>query len=164
MVADIQRVPATENVARLLSREWFVKDVLQHTAFRLAAGETYISVNRPVVDSYDADVFLFVSTHYSYIFGNDSKYYRRALMNVGQINGIDVRVGEKELSVEVQVEPRAARTKSHAGIFTRFQNHNIKRGAAVRLSTTEEVSADTILLEVREQLLMIAKVEELERK
>ena len=42
MVAD------TEDVARILRRNWVVDGILQHYAFDMRRNETYISVNRPV--------------------------------------------------------------------------------------------------------------------
>lgn len=67
--------------------------------------------------------------------------------------------------IDVEVEPRATHTKSHAGIFTRFQNKNIKRGQLLKAGpTAEAISADTILLEVRSQLMKISHIEEHEIK
>ena len=63
--------------------------------------------------------------------------------------------------IDVEVEPRDSHTKSHAGIFTRFQNKNIKRGQTLTVDTLAEgVSADTILLEVRMDLVDISSIEE----
>ena len=51
-------------------------------------------------------------------------------------------------------------TKSHAGIFVRHQNKNVKRGQMIKIShVSEEMSSDTILLEVRSQLLELATLE-----
>ena len=156
---EINLIPSEESVARILSEEWFVKDKLLSFAFALEAGETYLSVNRPAVETYDSDVSTFVKKHPSYAF--DNTCYRRALMNVGAIRGIDVKVGETKMKIDVEVEPRAAHTKSHAGIFTRFQNANIKKGQLLKAGpTSEEVSADTVLLEVRKELLDLSTVEE----
>ena len=138
---EIHQVPSEENVARILSKEWFVKDKLLSVAFALDAGETYLSVNRPAIDTYDSDVSAFVKKHSSYAFDNES--YKRALLNVGDIRCI-----------------RDAHTKSHAGIFTRFQNVNIKKGQILKAGpTAEEISADTVLLEVRKELLALSTVE-----
>ena len=46
---EINQIPSEESVARILSEEWFVKDKLLSFAFALEAGETYLSVNRPLV-------------------------------------------------------------------------------------------------------------------
>ena len=58
-------------------------------------------------------------------------------------------------------EPRGTHTKSHAGIFTRFQNANVKNGQLLKAGPTgEEISADTVLLEVRKELQNLSSVEE----
>jgi hypothetical protein len=47
-----------------------------------------------------------------------------------------------------------------AGIFTRFQNMNVKPGKMIKTGkASEEVSADTLLLEVRSCLLSISTIE-----
>ena len=50
MVAD------DEQVARIISHEWVIDGELQLAAFALAPRETYLSVNRPIVETYDEDV------------------------------------------------------------------------------------------------------------
>ena len=156
---EIHQVPSEENVARILSKEWFVKDKLLSVAFALDAGETYLSVNRPAIDTYDSDVSAFVKKHSSYAFDSDS--YKRALLNVGDVRSIKVEVGATQMMTDVEVEPRDAHTKSHAGIFTRFQNVNIKKGQILKAGPiAEEISADTVLLEVRKELLALSTVED----
>ncbi len=148
----------TENVARILSNVWFDKGKLLNIAFRLRNGETYISVNRPSIDSYQADVENFVKNHEDYQFSNGM--YRRAMLNVGEIRGIKVTVGDTSLYADVEVEPRNTKTLSHAGIFTKFQDKNVKQGQIIRTGVAEEeVSSDTLLLEVRSCLLELSKVE-----
>ncbi len=160
-MAESSIVSSVENVARLLSKEWFVKGVLHHTAFKLANGETYLSVNRPAIDSYTEDVESFVHSHSSFQFQGETSYYKRAVLNVGNIRGIDIEVGESKMKVDVEVEPRDSHTKSHAGIFSRIQNKNLKNGQFMKVGpTSEEISTDTILLEVRNELLSISSVEE----
>lgn len=155
---EINQIPSEENVARILSKEWFVKDKLLSVAFALDAGETYLSVNRPAVETYDNDVSAFVKKHASYAFDDNS--YKRALLNVGDVRSIKVEVGETKMMTDVEVEPRDIHTKSHAGIFTRFQNANIKKGQILKAGpTAEEISADTILLEVRKKLLSLSTIE-----
>ena len=62
---------------------------------------------------------------------------------------------------DVEVEPRDFHTKSHAGIFTRFQNKNIKKGQLLKAGpTAQDISVDTILLEVRKELKNLSTVEE----
>ena len=153
------RVSSEENIARILSKEWFVRGTLSSVAFALEQGEPYLSVNRITIDTYDRDVAMFVKNHSSYAFGDNT--YKRALLNVGDVRGIDVKVDQVEMKIDVEVEPRDTHTKSHAGIFTRFQNKNIKRGQLLKIGpTAEEVSGDTILLEVRKELKNLSSVEE----
>ena len=75
MVAD------TEDVARILRRNWVVDGILQHYAFDMRRNETYISVNRPAVSSYVDDVRKFVESHPDFCFDSDEPAYMRALIN-----------------------------------------------------------------------------------
>ena len=50
----------SENVTRILRRDWFDEGKLMHVAFALRNAETYISVNRPSVSSFRKDVKDFV--------------------------------------------------------------------------------------------------------
>ena len=155
---DIQ-VSSEENVVRILSKEWFVRGKLTSAAFALEQGESYLSVNRTAIDTYDSDVAMFVKNHSCYAF--DDNTYKRALLNVGDVRGIAVKVDQVEMKIDVEVEPRDTHTKSHAGIFTRFQNKNIKKGQLLKAGpTSEEVSGDTILLEVRKELKTLSSIEE----
>lgn len=152
-------ISSEENVARLVSAEWMQKGVLQPAAFTLDEGESYLSVNRTAVESYDADVLSFVEAHPLYRV--NGKSYFRAMLQVGEVRDIKVQLDETLLSTEVEVEPRDKYTKSHAGIFVRYQNKNIKRGKMITIGhASEEISTDTVLLEVRTQLLEIALLEE----
>jgi hypothetical protein len=152
-------ISSAENVARLVSSEWMKQGVLQPVAFTLDLNESYLSVNRPAIDSYDADVLAFVNSHPLY--GVNGVTYFRAMLNVGEIRKIKAQTGETMLMAEVDVEPRDSHTKSHAGIFVRYQNENIKRGTMLKMPhASEEVSTDSILLDVRTQLYDIALLEE----
>lgn len=152
-------ISSEESVARILAKEWFVRGKLLSVAFALDQRETYLSVNRLAVDTYENDISAFVKNHADYSF--DDNHYRRAMLNVGSIRGIDIKVGETQMKIDVEVEPRDTHTKSHAGIFTRFQNANIKKGQLLKAGPIgEEISADTILLEVRKELQGLSLVEE----
>lgn len=152
-------ISSEENVARLVSVEWIQEGVLQPVAFTLDEGESYLSVNRTAVESYDADVLSFVEAHPLYRVNGIS--YFRAMLQVGEVRDIKVQLDETLLSTEVEVEPRDKYTKSHAGIFVRYQNKNIKRCKLIKIGhASEEISTDTILLEVRTQLLEMALLEE----
>ena len=152
-------ISSEEDVARLISSEWILGGILQPVAFTLDEGESYLSVNRPVVESYNADVASFIKSHPLYVV-NDNSYYR-AMLHVGDIRKVKAQVGETSLFAEVEVEPRDYHTKSHAGIFVRYQNMNVKRGKILNIGhASEELSSDTILLEIRTQLLDLATLEE----
>ena len=158
-MSNKRSVLPTENVARILSPEWIEDGELMHEAFMLNVDETYLSVNRPSVDSYTNDVFDFIYRHPNYKFSEHT--YKRAILNVGDIEAIDVSLEGITAKIDVEVEARDCHTKSHAGIFTRFQNSNIKRGQVLNVGTQKEgISTDTILLEVRMNLLAIATVED----
>lgn len=151
-------VESSERVARILSTEWLVDGQLMNIAFTLLEGETYISVNRPAIDTYDSDVAAFVAKHDKYSF--DSDFYKRAMLNVADIRAIKVDAFGEPLNINVEVEPRDVHTKSHAGIFTRYENKNVKRGETLN-HFEKNVSADDVLIKVRTQLLNLSTVEQM---
>ena len=149
-----------ENVARILRKFWVLDNEIQHTAFMLRCGETYISVNRPAVASYDSDVRNFVETHPDFYADESKTKYSRALLNVGEIRATKVSFSGITLNINVEVEPRDVFTKSHAGIFTRHENRNVKTGDTFYIKSLDEnISADEVLLEVRSRLVDLAKLE-----
>ena len=158
-MAEIQKVADTEDVARILSREWVVEGVLINAAFTLRPQETYISVNRPAISTFDDDVATFVEAHPSFFLDEEQKLYRCAVLQVAGIRGIEVGNEETLLNIDVEVEPRDVFTKSHAGIFTRYEDKNLKQGD-VMTAMDREYSADDILLEVRTQLMKLATISE----
>lgn len=150
----------SENVARILHRNWVVDGILQHYAFALKRKESYISVNRPAVSSYDADIASFIENHPDFYTNEDKTEYSRALVNVGEIRKIGVVINGINLNIDVEVEPRVVHTNSHAGIFTRYEGENIKTDDTLYIKPLdEEVSSDEILLEVRSRLLELAQLE-----
>lgn len=150
-----------EDVARLVDNEWIVNGRLQLTAFALRRGETYISVNRMLAPSYKKDIVNFVNTHPSY--SKSEGYYNRAILSVKDIRSIAVEIDGAVLSVDVEVEARSRNIASHAGIFVRHDNKNIKTGSHVVIKNQSlGISADDILLDVRMSLLRIAVLEETE--
>ena len=151
-------VGSSEKVARILSTEWFVDGQLMNVAFTLLEGETYISVNRPAISTYDSDVAGFVTKHGKYLFGTDN--YKRAILSVSDIRDIKVDAFGEPLKINVEVEPRDSHTKSHAGIFTRYENKNVKRGDTLNY-LNKEISADDVLIKVRTQLLNMTTVEQM---
>ena len=129
MDTKLTTVSNEEKVARVLHRDWVVGNRLQLGAFALRPNETYISVNRPAVDSFDSDVLSFVESHPTYQYSDGS--YRCAMLGVQDIREIKVNLNDEPLNVDVEVEPRALHTASHAGIFTRIGETNIKKGGTI---------------------------------
>ena len=111
-MTDSTVVDSSEKVARILSTEWFVDGQLMNLAYTLLEGETYISVNRPLISTYDSDVAGFVAKHDKYLFGTDN--YKRAILSVSDIRAIKVDAFGEPLKINVEVEPRDSHTKSHA--------------------------------------------------
>lgn len=153
------KVKDTERVARILSRDWFEDGRLLHVAFALNHGETYLSVNRMSVSSFSSDVKAFVETRDKYIFGDNDDEYCKAILIVRDIRQIDVEYKGEHLDVDVEVKPRSAHTKSHAGIFTRYNNKNVKKGGMLKINHSDEVASDVILLKVQMSLLRQSIVE-----
>ena len=160
MVNTSDFIADTENVARILHHNWVVDGILQHYAFVLRRNESYISVNRPAVQSYNADVSSFVESHPDFFADDSRTAYMRALVNVGNIRQTVVKINEIVLNIEVNVEPRDEHTKSHAGIFTCREGQYIKSSDNLRFDgLDEEVSSDAVLLEVRSRLLDLSQLE-----
>jgi hypothetical protein len=152
-------VSDNEIIVRILNQDWFEEGELMHVAFALRHNETYLSVNRPAIETFGNDVAEFVKSHSQYLFSN--KTYRGAILNVGEVRNIKVKIADTIVDIDVEVESRDTHTKSHAGIFTRNQNKNIKSGGSIYIpSLKENISADNILLKVRFQLLKLSKIEE----
>ena len=155
------KVDSNEQVVRLIHRMWIVEGELQLNAFTLNDGETYLSVNRPAVDSYLRDVKDFLTKHIQYTSPENNGIYRRAVLAVNDIQDLSVSLEKENASLSVEVEPRDSHYKSHAGIFTRIDGKNIKGGSTQSFTTTanQVVSADAILQKVRMHLLRLSKVE-----
>lgn len=148
----------SENVIRILRRDWFDDGKLMHIAFALRKGETYLSVNRTAVDSFRTDVSFFVKTHPDYMFGDSELEYCCANLNVGEVRNTYVTLDERNIDIDVEVEPRNAIVKSHAGIFVRYGNMYLKMGSSIVVEDGNAVvSVDDILLKVRLQLLRKAR-------
>lgn len=155
-----QLILNSENVARLLCKDWVYNGIILHVAFTLRENETYISVNRLSESSYDSDVFLFIKTHPDFYSSNEQVDYYRALINVGDVRDIKVIVDGTLLNIDVNVEPRNTFTQSHAGIFTRHEGRNLKRGGFFYVKAAEKgISSDLALLKIRARLLDIAQLE-----
>lgn len=158
MNSTLDIVQDSEKVARLIDNEWVINGKLQLSAFALRPKETYISVNRLSVPSFNEDVRSFVSQHPSFLLSNNS--YQRALMLVNDIRHIVIEIEGEILGVDVEVEARSKNTMSHAGIFVRYGGQNVKKDTRILIQKQQiGVSSDDILLDVRMSLLKIATLE-----
>ena len=154
MVAD------DEQVARIVSHEWVIDGELQLAAFALAPRETYLSVNRPIIDTYDEDVLQFVSAH-PYYFDEKKQSYKRALLEVKAVRAISVEKDGLRLNAHVEVEPRDSHTKSHAGIFVRVNGKNVVHGRLLPEGQLPyNVSEEYLLQQVQWDLLELAELQE----
>ena len=154
MVAD------DEQVARIVSHEWVIDGELQLAAFALAPRETYLSVNRPIIDTYDEDVLQFVSAH-PYYFDEKKQSYKRALLEVKAVRAISVEKDGLRLNANVEVEPRDSHTKSHAGIFVRVNGKNVVHGRLLPEGQLPyNVSEEYLLQQLQWDLLELAELQE----
>lgn len=155
-------VDNSETVVRILHKEWIVDGQLQITAFALRQGESYISVNRPVIDTFLSDVSDFVSKHADYkVSDKGSLTYRQASLSVSAVRNIKVELGQLAADVSVEVEPRDAHYKSHAGIFTRYDEKNIKGGQeSIQDKNDCLMPVRAILQKVQHQLLALSTLEQ----
>ena len=154
-------VDNNETVVRILHKDWVVDGQLQVTAFALSQGESYVSVNRPAIETFLSDVSDFVSKHTDYKVSDEgSLTYRQAGLNVSAVRNIRVELGQLSADVTVQVEPRDAHYKSHAGIFTRYDEKNIKGGQENILANNDcLMPVRAILQKVQHQLLALSTLE-----
>ena len=118
-MSSASTINGNEKVVRILHRDWVVDNELQINAFALRQNETYISVNRPSIESYVSDVSDFVKNHASFRVSDDSQSIRLASLNVGEVRSISISLGRQTVDLSVEVEPRDSHYQSHAGIFTK---------------------------------------------
>lgn len=155
-----------EQVARIVSNEWVIGGHLQLTAFALAPKETYLSVNRLSVESYEEDVLQFVLAHQGYCNKNKCEdIYYRALLTVKDVRAISVEQDNIRLNANVEVEPRNTHTKSHAGIFVRVDGMNVIKGRQLPEGKLPyNVSEEYLLQRVQWDLLELAELQECKLK
>lgn len=160
--AQTSTISDDETVVRVLHRDWFVDDELQIFAFALRQDETYISVNRPIIESFDDDISDFIANHPEYLVSDDANTYKRAALNVGELRNISVVLGQQALNVAVEVEPRDGHYKSHAGIFTRLAGKNIKGGQQKEVPIDDDTTLPiaAIFQKVQHKLLSLATIEQ----
>ena len=160
MNSTLTSISNGETVARILHRNWVVDNRLQLGAFALRKNETYISVNRPIIESFKSDVLSFVESHPDYQYDEGS--CRCAMLGVKDIREIKVTFEGETLNVDIEVEPRSMHTASHAGIFTRIGSTNIKIGGTVpKEALPLGMSADDVLMEVGWSLIEISTIQEM---
>ena len=161
MSQHVNKVLDSEIISRVIRQEWLVDGVLQQTAYTLNPNETYLSVNRPAIDTYEADVLAFVVSHDDFQFDNGKKFHC-AVMPVSGVRSIKVMdENDTPLAIEVEVEPRDVHTKSHAGIFVRTGTQNVLPGRSLMgTSVPEAVSVEMILQDVRWELLALSTLED----
>lgn len=149
-----------EQVARIVSHEWVIDGELQLAAFALAPRETYLSVNRPTVETYDEDVLQFVSAH-PYYLDEKNQSYKRALLEVKGVRAISVEKDGMRLNANVEVEPRDSHTKSHAGIFVRVDGENVVHGRQLPEGQLPyNISEEYLLQQVQWELLELAELQD----
>jgi len=149
-----------EQIARIINREWMAGNILLPMAFALRLNETYLSVNRLCVESYDEDVKRFVNNHKSYQTSSGDSYFR-ALLDVGNVRSIKVSNEGNPIEIAVEVETRDLHIKSHAGIFVRAEDKNIfpgKKDTDDLLPTG--VSSEFVLQKIRWELLDLAVLQQ----
>ena len=155
-----EQISSSEQVVRLLNRIWIVEGELQPAAFVLNAGETYLSVNRPAVASYESDVDDFISKHPAFCVRSSQKMYYRANLSVGDVRSIGCLIGDERLQVDVDVEPRSMHYQSHAGIFARVDGVTVKADKSIGYPGSKYgVSSEPILMKLRFELLRLSNVE-----
>ena len=150
-----------EDIVRILHREWVVEGKIQLNAFSLRPGESYISVNRPIVDTYEDDVSSFVNKHLGFKISDSGSTYQRARMKTGLVRETTVSLGKKSIKISVEVEARSMNFKSHAGVFTRYKGKNIKKGQDTMLLMDEgkHIPIPAILQKVQHHLLKLSTLE-----
>ena len=160
-MSDSQVISSSEQVIRVLHEAWIVDGQLQLNAFTLRKAETYISVNRPAIDSFSDDICDFIDSHSGFKAANDSNCYQRALLCVGDVRDVSVVFKDKVANLKVEVEPRDFHYKSHAGIFTCVEGRRIKGGMVGEFEAVDGqvVSYDDILLKVQYKLVDLSQIE-----
>lgn len=117
------------------------------------------SVNRLGIDSFTNDVREFISKHPAYKITENS--YQRAELNVGSVRDVSISFKEKVADLSVEVEPRDSHFKSHAGVFTRIKDKNIKGGQQkdVTIEDGQVVSYEDIHMKVQYALVALSQLE-----
>jgi len=160
MTGTLDVIEQKEEIARILIREWVIEDRLQLNAFALRPGESYLSVNRLAVESSINDIHDFVSHHPDYMIAGETDRCHLAVIRVWDIHNLSISYKKWIANLAVEVEPRSAHYKSHAGIFTRVRGRNLKGGQELELLTNDgqKVSYSEIELKVQLNLVRLAQL------
>lgn len=160
MDGTLDTIGQKEDIVRILFRDWVIDDRLQLNAFALRPGESYLSVNRLAVESSFSDIHDFVNHHPDYMIPGETGKCHLAVIRVRDIHDLSISYMEWIASLTVEVEPRSAHYKSHAGIFTRVRGRNLKRGQQLELlaNNGQKVSYGEIELKVQLNLVRLAQL------
>lgn len=150
-----------EKIVRILHRDWVVDGEVQINAFALRQNETYISVNRPIIDSFSNDILDFVTKHHEYLVSDDSACFRQAVLISGEVRNIKIELGMQAAEVSIDIEPRDKNYQSHAGILTCYGEKNLKGGqlTEIQLNNNCRVSVPAILQKVQFELLQLSSLQ-----
>ncbi len=159
---SVRIVDDNEVIARILHKDWVVDGQLQVFAFVLRPNESYISVNRPSIETFKEDVSDFVGNHPEFRSSEEVLSCKLARMSVKDVRTIQVDLGSLSADVSVDVEPRSLHYHSHAGIFTRVNGKNLKGGPQTADHEDEYriLPVRAIHQKVQHALLALSKLEE----
>lgn len=158
MTEESLNIDDAENVVRLISSEWIEDGCLLNAAFALTPKEKYLSVLRPIIETFNEDILLLTTKHEE--FKSDDSHCQTALLKVGAIRNIKIDNGNEILNIDVAVEPRDKRIKSHAGIIVKSNGQVVVHGRKLNDSIPKDVSADDILQEVQLELREISSLKQ----
>lgn len=154
MTEESSNINDAENVVRLISSEWIEDGYLLNAAFALTPRENYLSVLRPIIESFNNDLLFLVTKHKE--FKSDDNHCQTALLEVGDIRNIKIENGTEILNIDVAVEPRDKNLKSHAGIIVKSNGQVVVHGRKLNDSIPKDISADDILQEIQLELREIS--------
>jgi hypothetical protein len=146
-----------ETVVRLISSEWIEDGYLLDAAFALAPKENYLSVLRPIISTFKEDLCYLVELHEDFKY--DENHCQVASLNVNDVRSIKIINGSDVLNIDVVVEPRDKKLKSHAGIIVKSNDQYVINGRNLNDSIPKDISADDILQEIQSDLREIAMLD-----
>ena len=96
MTEESLNIDDAENVVRLISSEWIEDGCLLNAAFALTPKEKYLSVLRPIIETFNEDILLLTTKHEE--FKSDDSHCQTALLKVGAIRNIKIDNGNEILN------------------------------------------------------------------